>query len=81
MVIAAPPDAPSRGWLLSVQTTERTDWYAVGVSDFSDAHALIVEYCKAHLSHAVRFERPLTDKEIDVLQLQQGEVRPFRRFS
>jgi hypothetical protein len=62
---------------VSVQTTERTDWYAVGVSDTSGAHDLVVEYCKAHLGHAVRLERPLTDREIDALQLQKGEVKLF----
>ena len=77
MAMPAPPDTRSKGWLVSVQTTERTDWYAVGVSDTSGAHDLVVEYCKAHLSHAVRRERPLTDREIDALQLQKGEVKPF----
>jgi hypothetical protein len=74
----APPDARSKGWLVSVQTTEHTDWYAVRVGDTSEAHGLVVEYCKAHLSHAVRLERPLTDREMDDLQLQQGEVKPFK---
>ena len=78
MAMPAPPDTRSKGWLVSVQTTERTDWYAVRVSDTSDAHGLVVEHCKAHLSHAVRLERPLTDREIDDLQLQQGEVKPFK---
>ena len=77
MPMAMPADPRSKGWLVSVQTTERTDWYAVRVGDTSDAHGLVVEYCKAHLSHAVRLERPLTDREIDDLQLQQGEVKPF----
>ena len=66
-----------KGLAVSVQTTERTDWYAVGVSDTSGAHDLVVEYCKAHLGHAVRLERPLTDREIDALQLQKGEVKLF----
>jgi hypothetical protein len=79
MAMPAPPDTRSKGWLVSVQTTERTDWYAVGVSDTSDAHGLVAEYCKAHLSYAVRLERPLTDREIDALQLQKGEVKPFGR--
>ena len=77
MVMPAPPDTRSKGWLVSVQTIERTDWYAVRVGDTSDAHGLVVEYCKAHLSHAVRLERPLTDREIDALQLQKGEVKLF----
>jgi len=77
MPMAMPADPRSKGWLVSVQTTERTDWYAVRVGDTSDAHGLVVEYCKAHLSHAVRRERPLTDREIDALQLQKGEVKPF----
>jgi hypothetical protein len=75
MPMAMPADPRSKGWLVSVQTTERTDWYAVRVGD---AHGLVVEYCKAHLSHAVRLERPLTDREMDDLQLQQGEVKPFK---
>jgi hypothetical protein len=53
------------------------DWYAVGTSDIGDAHALVAEFCKAHLSHAVRLERPLTDAEIDRLGLKQREVKPF----
>jgi len=60
-----------------VQTTERTDWYAVGVSDTSGAHDLVVEYCKAHLGHAVRLERPLTDREItEFLVTKRAESRP-----
>jgi hypothetical protein len=81
MAMPAPPDTRSKGWLVSVQTTERTDWYAVRVGDTSDAHGLVVEYCKARLSHAVRLERLLTDREIDDLQLQQSEVKPFKHFA
>jgi hypothetical protein len=77
MAMPAPPDTRSKGWLVSVQTTERTDWYAVGVSDTSGAHDLVVEYCKAHLGHAVRLERPLTDREItEFLLTKRAESRP-----
>jgi hypothetical protein len=80
MVIAVPvpPYASLRGWLVSVQTTERVEWYAVGASNIGKAHSLVAEYCKANLSHAVRLERPLTDVEIDALQLQHDEVKPFK---
>jgi hypothetical protein len=77
MVTPASPDDRPKGWLISVQTTKRLDWYAVGTSDIGDAHALVAEYCQATLSHAVRLERPLTDGEIDRLGLKQAEVKPF----
>jgi hypothetical protein len=73
----APPDNRPKGWLVSVQTTKSLDRYAVGTNDIGDAHALVAEYCKAGLSHAVRPERLLTDGEIDRLQLKHGEVKPF----
>ena len=80
MVVAVPdpPYSSPKGWLMSVQTTERVEWYAVGVSNISEAHGRLAEYCRASLGHAVRLERPLTDIEIDALQLQQDEVKPFR---
>ena len=81
MAMPAAPDSHPKGWLVSVQTTERSDWYAVGVSDIGDAHALVAEYCKAHLSYAVRLERPLTDGEIDTLQLEHGQVKPFKPYT
>lgn len=71
------PDDRPRGWLVSVQTTERLDRYAVGTGDAGDAHDLVAEYCQAHLSHAVRLERPLTDVEIDRIGLKDNEVKPF----
>jgi hypothetical protein len=53
------------------------DWYAVGTRDIGDAHALVAKYCEAHLSYAIRLERPLTDGEIARLGLNHGEVKPF----
>lgn len=73
----APPDPRPKGWLVSVQTTERLDWYAVGTRDIGDAHALVAKYCEAHLSYAIQLERPLTDGEIARLGLNHGEVKPF----
>jgi hypothetical protein len=70
-------DERRKGWLVSVQTTLRLDWYAVGTGNISHAHTLVAEYCRAQLSHAVRLDRPLTDAEIDRLDLKQAEVKPF----
>lgn len=70
------PNSRSKGWLVSVQTPERTEAYAAGAEEYDRAFALVAEHCKAALSETVKPERRLTDGEIARLDLKDGEVKP-----